>query len=102
MIEIAAVVSGALQHWDDFIIIVALLLFNAALGFWQDRKAASALAALKKGLAPTATVMRAGSWTTIASHAVVPGDVVSIRLGEIVPADLRLLGDADVSIDSLR
>lgn len=99
MIEIAAVVSGALQHWDDFIIIVALLLFNAALGFWQDRKAASALAALKKGLAPTATVMRAGSWTTIASHAVVPGDVVSIRLGEIVPADLRLLGDADVSID---
>ncbi len=55
MIEAAAVVSAILGHWQDFVIIAALLVFNAALDLWQDRKASNALAALKKGLAPQAT-----------------------------------------------
>src|SRR5262245_59957635 len=58
MIQAAAIVSAIIGHWDDFVIIAALLFFNAALEFWQDRKASNALAALRKGLAPEATVMR--------------------------------------------
>src|SRR5271165_2254497 len=91
MIEAAAIVSAIIGHWDDFAIIAGLLFFNAALEFWQDRKASNALAALKKGLAPEATVLRDGKWQTIAAAALVPGDVVKIRLGVIVPADLRLI-----------
>ncbi len=99
MIEAAAVVSAVLGHWDDFAIIAALLVFNATLGFWQDSKAANALAALKKGLAPSATVLRGGSWQTVDAATLVPGDVVKVRLGDIVPADLRLTGDGFASID---
>lgn len=65
MIEAAAIVSAIINHWDDFAIIIALLLFNACIEMWQDRKASNALAALKKGLAPTATVLRDGKFTTI-------------------------------------
>ncbi len=56
MIEIAAILSAAVQHWDDLIIILVLLLFNAGVGFWQEFKAASALEALKKQLAIRARV----------------------------------------------
>jgi H+-transporting ATPase len=99
MIETAAIVSAIIGHWDDFAIIAALLFFNAGLEFWQDRKASNALAALRKGLAPEATVMRDGKWQTVAAATLVPGDIVKIRLGVIVPADLRLVGGDYASID---
>jgi H+-transporting ATPase len=99
MIEAAALVSAIIGHWGDFVIIATLLLFNAGLGFWQDSKAAGALAALKKGLAPKATVRRDGSWTTVDASALVPGDIVTVRLGDVVPADLRLMGDGFAAID---
>ena len=99
MIEAAALVSAIIGHWDDFAIIAALLFFNAGLEFWQDRKASNALAALRKGLAPEATVMRDGKWQTLAAATLVPGDIVKIRLGVIVPADLRLVGGDYASID---
>ena len=99
MIEAAAIVSAVIGHWDDFIIITALLFFNAALEFWQDQKASNALAALKKGLAPEATVLRDGKWQTVQAATLVPGDVVKVRLGVIVPADLRFVGGDYASID---
>ncbi|MFZ1445420.1 MAG: plasma-membrane proton-efflux P-type ATPase, partial [Candidatus Dechloromonas phosphoritropha] len=99
VIEAAALVSALLGHWDDFVIIGSLLLFNAALEFWQDRKASSALAALKAGLAPEATVLRDGKWSTVQASTLVPGDIVKIRLGAIVPADLRLTSGDFASID---
>src|SRR5215472_2706784 len=99
MIEAAALVSAIIGHWDDFAIIAALLFFNAGLEFWQDRKASNALAALRKGLAPEATVVRDGKWQTLAAATLVPGDIVKIRLGVIVPADLRLVGGDYASID---
>ena len=99
MIEAAAVVSAILGHWQDFVIIAALLVFNAALDLWQDRKASNALAALKKGLAPQATVLRDGAWSTVDAANLVPGDIVKIRLGAIVPADLRLVEGDFASID---
>jgi H+-transporting ATPase len=99
MIEVAAIVSAIIGHWDDFTIIMGLLFFNAALEFWQDRKASNALAALKKGLAPEATALRDGKWQTIQAATLVPGDIVKIRLGVIVPADLRMVGGDYASID---
>lgn len=99
MIEAAAIVSAILSNWPAFFVIFALLIINAGLAFWQDAKAQNALAALKAGLAPNATVMRDGSWTTVPAATLVPGDVVKIRLGDIVPADLRLVGDGFASID---
>jgi H+-transporting ATPase len=99
MIEAAAIVSAVIGHWSDFVIITGLLFFNAALEFWQDRKASNALAALKKGLAPEATVLRDGGWRTLDAATLVPGDIVKIRLGVIVPADLRLVGGEYASID---
>ena len=99
MIEAAAVVSAIIGHWDDFVIITALLFFNAALEFWQDHKSANALAALKKGLAPEATVLRDGTWQTVQAATLVPGDIVKVRLGVIVPADLRFVGGDYASID---
>jgi H+-transporting ATPase len=72
MIEAAAIVSAVIGHWSDFAIIAGLLFFNAALEFWQDRKASSALAALKKGLAPEATVLRDGKWQTVQAAMLVP------------------------------
>jgi H+-transporting ATPase len=99
MIEAAAIVSAIIGHWDDFAIIAALLFFNAALEIWQDRKASDALAALKRGLAPEATALRDGKWQTIAAATLVPGDIVRVRLGVIVPADLRFVAGDYAAID---
>ena len=99
MIEAAAVLSLLVRHWTDFVIIIVLLVYNAGVGFWQERKAANALAALKKGLAPKAHVRRDGAWSTIDSADLVPGDIVRLRLGEIVPADVTLIDGDYISID---
>ncbi len=99
MIEAAALVSAVIGHWGDFAVIMALLLFNVALEMWQDRKASNALAALKKGLAPEAVALRDGKWQTIRAAELVPGDIVKIRLGVIVPADLRMVKGDYASID---
>ena len=99
MIEAAAIVSALLGRWDDFFIIAGLLIFNAGLEFWQDMKASNALAALKKGLALKATARRDGKYQTVDAATLVPGDIVHIRLGVIVPADLRLVGGGYVQID---
>ena len=99
LIEAAAAISAFLGHWEDFAIIAGLLLFNAALDLWQDMKASNALAALKKGLAPVATARRDGTWSQLQAATLVPGDIVRIRLGEIVPADLRLVSGDFAAID---
>lgn len=99
MIEAAAIVSAVLGRWEDFAIITTLLLFNAALEFWQDLRSSNALAALKKGLALEATALRDGKWQTLQAATLVPGDIVKIRLGVIVPADLRLVSGDYASID---
>ncbi len=99
MIEAAALISLFRQDWPDFAVIVGLLGYNAAVGFWQDNKAASALAALKKSLAHQARVRRDGSWTVIDAINLVPGDVVSINAGEILPADVLLTQGEYLSVD---
>lgn len=99
MIELAAIISLARADWLDFSVIIALLLYNAAVGFWQDNKAANALAALKQGLALKAKVLRDGQWTSVDAAQLVPGDIVTVAGGEILPADLILLEGQYLSVD---
>jgi H+-transporting ATPase len=99
MIEVAAILSGVVHHWEDFFIIVALLLMNAGVGFWEEFQAGNAVAALKATLALRARVERDGNWTTIPTRQLVPGDVIHVRIGDIVPADARLLERDPVMVD---
>jgi H+-transporting ATPase len=99
MIEAAALLSLLRSDWSDFFVVVGLLLYNAAVGFWQDNKASDALDALKKGLAPRARALRDGSWTSIDAAELVPGDIVNVTAGQIVPADLLLTDGAYLSVD---
>jgi H+-transporting ATPase len=99
MIEAAAVLSLLMGHWADLTIILVLLFYNAISGFLQERKASDALAALKAGMAPKATALRDGEFSSIDAAEVVPGDVVRIKLGEVVPADVRFIDGDYISID---
>lgn len=99
MIEIAAVLSAVVRHWPDFAIILLLLLANAVVGFWEEHQAGNAIAALKARLAIKARVRRDGQWTSLDARELVPGDVIRLRLGDIVPADARLLNGDPVEVD---
>ncbi|MGD8310605.1 MAG: plasma-membrane proton-efflux P-type ATPase, partial [Chromatiales bacterium] len=99
MIEAAAILSALARHWDDFVIIVILLVFNAAVGFWQEYKAANALDALKRQLALRARVRRDGRWKELDAAELVPGDVIRLRLGDIIPADAKLIEGDYLSVD---
>jgi H+-transporting ATPase len=99
MIEVAVILSGVVGHWPDFFIILLLLLANAVVGFWEEREAGNAIAALKSKLAIKARVKRDGKWVTPAARELVPGDVIRLRLGDIVPADARLLDGDPVEVD---
>jgi H+-transporting ATPase len=99
MIEVAVVLSGVVRHWPDFFIILLLLVANAAIGFWEERQAGDAIEALKAKLAIKARVIRDGKWITPPARELVPGDVIRLRLGDIVPADARLLDGDEVSVD---
>ncbi len=99
MIEVAALMSALIDHWPDFAIIMVLLVYNAVSGFWQERKAADALAALKAGMAPKARVLRDGKFISVDAAELVPGDVIEIKLGDVVPADVRFIAGEYISID---
>jgi len=99
MIEAAAVLSAALSRWDDFAIIFVLLLMNGAVGFWQEHQADRAIELLKKRLAPKARAKRDGKWQDLGSRELVPGDIVRVRLGEIVPADIKLIEGDFLQVD---
>ncbi len=99
MIEVAAVLSAVVRHWTDLIVIGALLLFNAVIGFWQEHKAQNALEALKSQLALKARVCRDGQWQQIPARELVPGDLVRVRLGDVIPADIELQEGDFLSVD---
>lgn len=99
MIEVAALISGIVRHWADFIIIMLLLIFNAVIGFWQEYQAASAVEALKNQLALKARTLRDAQWQEVPATGLVPGDIIRIRLGDIIPADVQLLSGDYLSID---
>jgi len=99
MIEVAAILSAIVRHWADLIIILALLIVNAVVGFWEEYQAGNTIDALQAKLAPNARVKRDGQWSTIPARELVPGDVIRVRIGDIIPADARLLEADPVQID---
>ncbi|MBL3563815.1 plasma-membrane proton-efflux P-type ATPase [Rhodovulum sulfidophilum] len=99
LIEIAAILSLILSDWADFGVILAMLLVNAGVGFFEENKADSAIALLKQKLAPAARVLRDGRWQEIAAKDLVPGDLVRLEIGNIIPADLRLTEGQYLSAD---
>ncbi len=99
MIEAAVILSGVVRHWLDFFVILLLLCSNAVVGFWEEHQAGNAIAALKAKLAVKAKVKRDGKWVNPNASDVVPGDVIRLRLGDIVPADARLLAGDSIEVD---
>lgn len=99
MIEAAVILSAVAGSWLDFGIILLLLLANASVGFWEEHQAGDIIAALKATLAVKARVLRSGGWVTPPAKKLVPGDVIRLRLGDIVPADARLLEGDSVEVD---
>ncbi|MBA0599400.1 hypothetical protein Gorai_005620, partial [Gossypium raimondii] len=106
VMEIAAIMAIALANgggkppdWQDFIGIVALLFINSTISFIEENNAGNAAAALMAGLAPKTKVLRDGKWSEQEAATLVPGDIISIKLGDIVPADARLLEGDPLKID---
>ncbi|KAI6000304.1 hypothetical protein F5J12DRAFT_845193 [Pisolithus orientalis] len=106
VMEGAALVAIALSNggglppdWEDFVGIILLLIINSTIGFYEERNAGNAVKALMDSLAPKAKVKRNGQWQEIESANLVPGDMISFKIGDIVPADCRLTESINVSID---
>jgi len=92
MLEAAIVLQLALGEFVEAAVIAVLVLFNAALGFLQESRAQTTLKALKSRLALRASVRRDGVWKILPAQELVPGDIIKLSLGAVVPADARLLG----------
>ncbi|KAF8393076.1 hypothetical protein HHK36_021317 [Tetracentron sinense] len=106
VMEIAALMAIGLANgggkppdWQDFVGIMVLLIINSTISFIEENNAGNAAAALMAGLAPKTKVLRSGRWTEQDAAILVPGDVISIKLGDIVPADARLLEGDPLKID---
>ncbi|KAM6573559.1 hypothetical protein CsatA_017639 [Cannabis sativa] len=106
VMEAAAIMAIALANgggkppdWQDFVGIIILLLINSTISFIEENNAGNAAAALMARLAPKAKVFRDGKWLEEEASILVPGDIVSIKLGDIIPADARLLDGDPLKID---
>ncbi|MEY2984638.1 MAG: hypothetical protein RLZZ568_1255 [Cyanobacteriota bacterium] len=99
MIEAAVIFSAAVGDWADFIIIFLLLVGNGLIGFFEEKSAGDAVAALKAQLALNATAKRDGRWQSVAAKELVPGDIIRLKIGDVLPADGRLLSEDSVKID---
>jgi magnesium-transporting ATPase (P-type) len=98
MLELIMVLSAVLGKYSDLAVVSALVVVNAILGFAQERRAAGVVQALRRRLQVGTRVLRDATWQVIAARELVPGDIVRIRSGDIVPADLKLL-DGTLSVD---
>ncbi|KAG0479579.1 hypothetical protein HPP92_010437 [Vanilla planifolia] len=106
VMELAAIMAIVLANgggrppdWHDFVGIVVLLIINSTISFIEENNAGNAAAALMAGLAPKTKVLRDGRWTEQDASVLVPGDIISIKLGDIIPADARLLEGDPLKID---
>ena len=98
MLELIMLLSAVLRKFSDLAVVGALLVVNAVLGFMQEHRAAGVVETLRKRLQVSARVLRESSWHVIPARELVPGDIVRVRPGDIVPADVKLL-TGDLSID---
>jgi plasma-membrane proton-efflux P-type ATPase len=98
MLELIMILSAFLGKYPDLVVVGALLAVNAVLSFAQERRAAGVVEALKKRIQVTARVLREAKWQAIPARELVPGDIIRVRLGDIIPADIKLLTSV-LSID---
>ena len=99
MIEIAIILSAVVRDWTDFGIILILLITNAIVGFIEEHQADNAIQALKNKLALSARALRDSEWKSIPSRDLVPGDVIRLRMGDIVPADAIMMECENLKVD---
>ncbi len=99
MIEVAALLSAVVRRWEDFTIIMILLLTNAFIDLWQESKALNALKVLKNKLAKQALVLRDGKFQTVDARELVPGDTIKVKIGDLVPADVKLIAGDYIQAD---
>src|SRR5512139_2921445 len=98
MLELIMVLSAVLGKTADFFVVSALLVVNAVLAFMQERRAAGAVEALRRRLQVNARVLREANWQVIPARELVPGDIVRVRPGDLIPADVKLLAGT-LSVD---
>lgn len=101
MLEAVVLLSLILHKYLNAGIVGGLLIFNALMSFWQEQKASKAVEALRERLQINARVLRGGQWTLLPARELVPGDIVRLRAGDFVPADVKLLAggiEADQSV----
>src|SRR5579872_114385 len=98
MLELIMVLSAVLGNYSDLAVVGALLIVNAVLGFIQEHRAAGVVEALRRRLQVSARVRRDSSWQVVPARELVPGDIVRLRSGDIIPADVKLLTGA-LSVD---
>lgn len=99
MIEIAALLAGVSQRWEELGVILVLLAINGGVSFWHEHKASRAIDALKRRLALQAFTLRDGERTTIPARELVPGDIILLGIGDVVPADAQVLKGQSLSAD---
>jgi H+-transporting ATPase len=98
MLELIIVLSAVLRKFSDLAVVSALLIVNAILSFAQERRAAGVVETLRKRLQVSARVRRDSNWQVVPARELVPGDIIRVRPGDIIPADTKLLG-GDLKID---
>jgi len=96
LVKAAATTEGG---WEDFGVLLVLQLVNGSVGYVEERNAGNAIAALKEQLAPQCSVCRNGRWISLPSRELVPGDLIAIKLGDIIPADCVLLDGQPIQVD---
>lgn len=102
MLEAIIILSWILQRYSDFYIVTALLFLNSVIGFAQEQKASDAVDALKKRLQVNAKVLRDNQWGTVPARELVPGDIVRLRSGDFVPADVKVVvGELEIDQSTL-
>src|SRR5699024_11925074 len=95
----AAVLTTVMGHLIDTVVIAAVVIINALIGYIQEGKAADALVGIRSMLSLEAQARRDGTWITLAAEDLVPGDVVRLNAGDKVPADLRILTEANLTAE---
>ena len=99
MIEIAGILSALVHRWEDFTIIMIMLFVNAFLDFYQEHKALNAIEVLKNKLAKKSLVLRDGKWQEIEAKYLVMGDIIKLKIGDIIPADVKLIEGDFILVD---
>ncbi|MGC8568017.1 MAG: plasma-membrane proton-efflux P-type ATPase [Candidatus Micrarchaeia archaeon] len=99
MLEAVIIITYLLKDFNDMYIILVLLVFNAVVSFWEEYKADNSLELLKQRITVNARVLRSGKWVVKPSRELVVGDVIRIRLGDIIPADASIISESDLRID---